>query len=476
MIQSDAVLLGIDVGTSSVKVVATTLSGHRVAEGHWRYPLMSAAAAAEQDATKWWEGVCAITPGVVGTYRVLGVAVTSQAPTLVALASDGTPVTPALTWLDRRAASEAHRIEAIAPGHRNGPDPFFGTAKLLWLAKEHPLCMRECSVVLSANGFIAKMLTGVSSLDDSTASLMQGFDEVTGQFDRSLSASEVPIQLLPDVVPTTTVIGRVTQESSRATGIPAGTPVAAGAIDSVGTALEAGVLGPGDPFVEMTGFSTVGILAVPAGTTIDGFLHARHCVPGVDLLLNAQVTSGAVVDWLGRLMPGQDLTDSDQLLAKPRPSRLTMVPSLAGERNPSWNPTARGVIDGIDLTTDGYDLMVAAMEGTATSLAIGIDQLVQNGFPVERVLATGGGSASAAWLQIKADVTGLSFLRPRNGHGAAQGASYLAGIAVGAHQRWESIRDFAADIEQTAHPDPERHQRYLARRERYASAARLNAP
>ncbi|WP_125612581.1 xylulokinase [Specibacter cremeus] len=468
------ILLGIDVGTSSVKVVSTDLDGRLVDEGHWAYPTAIDGNEAEQDANAWWDGVRALTPDIVAGHSVLGVAVTSQAPTLVAVDAAGDPVTPALTWLDRRALAEAREIRELIPDDRNGADPFFGTAKLLWWQRNRPDVVGRAAHVLATNGFIVHRLTGAATLDDSTASLMQGFDQAADAMDHRLAGAGVATHLLGTVRKCTDIVGTVTAAAAAATGIPAGTPVAAGAIDSVGTALEAGVLRSGDPFVEMTGFSTVGMLAVPRGTAVDGFIHARHCFDDVDLLISAQVTSGAVVDWLTRLIPGTDLKDSDELLARARPSRLTMVPSLAGERTPTWNASARGILDGIDLTVDGYDLMLAAMEGSALMLAVEVARLAERGFTIDAIRATGGGSASRAWLQIKADAMGIPVHRPRSGHGAAQGASYLAGLAVGQYDGVTRLRSFAADVEATFEPVPAKHEDYRRKMADFRRAADLN--
>lgn len=466
---STAILLGIDVGTSGVKVVASTLDGRMLRDGVARYPTAvgTGDSGAEQDAEAWWSALAEICSRVVADSPVASVAVTSQAPTLVPIDDEGQAIGPALTWLDRRAVDQDARIAQIAPGHRHGSDPFFGTAKLAWLIEERPEIAARTEQVLSANGFIAFRLTWAATLDDSTASLMQGFDETTGRFDDRLLGTGLGVELLPEVVPTTEIIGHVTADASAATGIPEGTPVAAGAIDSVGSALEAGALEVGDPLVEMSGFSSVTMLAVPRATAVPGFIHSRHCIPDVDLLITAQVTAGATVDWLNRTVGGDsDLREIGPLRQRSRPSRLTFVPALAGERTPSWNQRTRGLIDGIDLASDGVDIMLAAMEGNALALATDIGVLRERGFDVRTMLSTGGGSASDVWMQIKADVLQLGVGRPRAGHGAAHGAAFLGGISVGI-LGIDDIRGFGGEVESTFTPDPMMASPYAKKLQRF---------
>jgi len=468
-----AVFLGIDIGTSSVKVVTTDASGKLVSEGATAYPTTTDRhGGAEQDPMAWWEAICQLLPEVIGAHSVRAVAVTSQAPTLVPVDAAGQPVGPALTWLDRRAQADAAEIAGLAEG-RNGADAFFGTAKLPWLLRERPEIAARTSAVLTANGFIVAQLTGELALDDSSASLMQGFDEVTSSFPEALLNAGMGIELLPQIVPCRQIIGQVTAQASAATGITLGASVAAGAIDSVGSAIEAGVLALGGPLVEMTGFSNVAILAVEPGTKVPGFIHARHCIEGVDLLITAQVTAGAAVDWVNRLDASQDLREVQELESRERPSRLTVISSLAGERTPRWNPEARGIIDGIDLATDGYDIMLATMEGNSMALAEDVATITQHGYPVDRILATGGGAKSPVWLQIKADVTGVPVHRPRSGHGAAQGASYLAGYAVGAYDLAEIVAG-EVQIDASFTPDSNLHTLYQARAAWAAQVAELN--
>ncbi len=470
-----SLLVGIDVGTSSVKIVTTDLQGRRLGEASARYPTLTEGAGAEQDASEWWNAVTTLAHQVIGADdTVAAVAVTSQAPTLVAVDKFGAPTSRALTWLDRRATVEAQRIAELAPQSRNGADPFFGTAKLPWLARHRPEALASAQYVLSANGFIVRQLTGVAVLDETTASLMQGFDETTGQFSERLVAEEPTMALLPPIVESTAIIGFVTPEAAELTGITAGAPVAAGGIDAIGSALEAGVVTVGDPLVDMTGFSGVTFLAVPRGTHVPGFIHSRHCVEGVDLLIAAQVTAGATIDWVNRFDTTTDLRLDGPITAKPRPGRLTMVPSLAGERTPTWNVGSRGIIDGIDLATDGADLMLAAMEGNALAMAADVRTLRDHGFGIDHVISTGGGSMSAIWVQIKSDVLGLPITKPASGHGAAQGAAALAGIAIGAHESYAAVKQLASAVEARYEPNRELTAAYEVAAVRFAEVQKLN--
>jgi sugar (pentulose or hexulose) kinase len=176
--------IGIDVGTTGLKAVAVSPRGEILRERTVRYPTRLAGLGAEQDARAWWKAATEALPGVVAGEPVGGVAVTCQAPTLVCVGSDGEPLGQALTWIDRRASEEADEIsEAIQPT-RNPSDPYFATAKLLWLARNRPEEIERADAVLCVNGFLVRRLTGESTFDETTAGLFQGWD---GAFDPALS-------------------------------------------------------------------------------------------------------------------------------------------------------------------------------------------------------------------------------------------------------------------------------------------------
>ena len=460
--------IGIDVGTTGLKAVAVNPEGEILREKTARYPTRLAGLGAEQDARAWWRAATEALPEVVGGEPVCGVAVTCQAPTLVCVDGDFGPLGAALTWIDRRAHREAEEIAGATRPTRNPPDPYFATAKLLWLARNRPEELENARAVLCANGFVVGQLTGEASLDETTAGLFQGWN---GAFDPALPGL-VPLDLLPPVRPALEIAGEVTGRASEVTGLPEGTPVAHGGIDAVGAALEAGIFGPGDGLVEMTGFSTVVITAAGRGTHVPGMIHTRHGVGENDLVLAAMTTAGAVTEWGMRLTGFEnpaafDANASKEAADRGRPGRLLMVPALAGERTPTWDATARGAVVGLDLDADAADLAVAIYEGTALGLAENFGRMEEVLGDLRPVRSVGGGSKSEVWTRIKADVLGVPVTVPRLGHGAAAGAAMLAGMATGLWPDEESLRALVTGEGRTFEPDPVMTEKYAKRLDLY---------
>lgn len=176
------VWVGIDVGTTGAKVVLTGPDGIAVDSGAQRYPRVVAPdgdpLGVEQDARLWWDAVAGLLRRLVAGRVVRGVAVTSQAPWLVPVDAVGDPVGNVLLWADRRAQAEALDIDAVLPpgdALATPADSYFGTAKLLWWARYRPAQLALTHEVLTANAFIVKKLTGESTLDESSATMLQGF-------------------------------------------------------------------------------------------------------------------------------------------------------------------------------------------------------------------------------------------------------------------------------------------------------------
>ncbi len=151
-----------------------------------------------QDSRAWWAAVWAGHRIRRRRSEVRAVAVTSQgADAFVPVDSAGEPTAPALTWLDRRATAEWSRIAELAPNSRNGADPFFGTAKLPWLAEHRASALERAEHVLSCNSFI---IHRIAVLDETTASLMQEFDEGSGDFADAVRSAEPTLRFLPPIV------------------------------------------------------------------------------------------------------------------------------------------------------------------------------------------------------------------------------------------------------------------------------------
>ena len=450
----EPLLLGIDVGTTSVKAALFTIEGALAAVQRAEYPIhYSQPGWVEQNPQDWWQAVCDTVQAVLAGFdvqRVIGVACSAQAPTLIALERNGQVLRPAMIWMDRRAETEVNQLSAeigadtIFRATGNRSDAFYVASKFRWLKNHEPEILKQTYKFVQINGYINFRLTGTYTLDESHAALLQLRDYHSGEWVESLCAAcgVIPEQF-PPVFPAHHIAGQVTADAAAATGLRVGTPVMVGTVDGAAAALEAGVADEGTA-AEMTGTSTVLLMPNKAGTLEPAFIAMPHALPGQHLLLGALVSSGASLNWYRDQfgLPEQqasallktdvfDLLTQEAAQSTPGSDGVLFLPYMMGERSPVWHSNARGVWFGLSLTTSRAAIIRSILEGTAFALRHNIDVARQAGVPVNEIRSVGGGSRSALWNQVKADITGLPVMIPQASVGAPFGDAIIVGMGLG---------------------------------------------
>lgn len=431
--------VGIDIGTSSVKAGLLARDLYRVVTRPSGLAT-SPAGAAEQDARQLWAVVAEAVREVVrgaGDVHVRAVGLSGHSPSLVAATLSGDPVTPVITWMDRRPLLEGCRSRAhpenSADGGDGGPS-FEATAR--WIANHHALQAGCACTLLQPKDFIVLRLTGRACIDSSSASCLRWYDGAKGwdaRGDRDIAA------FLPSIVHPWEACGTVTAEAARETGLPAGIPVASGGIDAVMEALGAGLFEPGVA-CDATGTSTC--VSLVRATEGDGGCDGgcvRHVVPGRFLSVAPVSYTGGSLKWaLSVLFPGEAeaVCDWRGLVAQaveastPGASGLVFIPHMVGQRSPRVNPHAQGAFVGLGPRHTRADMLRAVLEGCSYAVRESLEA-VSPDRAVEEVRAVGSGAKHGPWLQIKADVLGVPYARMAVTEGAVLGAIILAGYCCG---------------------------------------------
>jgi xylulokinase len=421
---------------------------------------------AEHDAEAiWWADLVALCRELLvddRAARLRGVCVSGIGPVLLAADADGRPLRPAILYgIDSRAGREIEELdrglgaEAILA---RGGSPLTSQAvgpKLLWLRRHEPEVWERTRQFLMASSFAVRRLTGEYVLDHHSASQCDPLYDIRELgwipewAERIAPGLELPRLLWPGEV-----AGAVSDEGAAATGIPAGTPVAAGTVDAWAEALGAGVSVPGQT---MLMYGSTMFLVQP--TREPAPTKRLWCTVGVEpgtwSLAGGMATSGSVTDWL-RGLTGLDF---DELQAEARESPpgangLLMLPYFAGERTPYFDPRARGVIAGLTLAHTRGDLFRAALEATAYGVRQHLELFADLGADPAELTAVGGGTAGGLWTQIVSDVSGREQLQPQVTIGAAYGDALLAARAVGLAGPGESWARAAEVVRPAAAPRP----------------------
>ena len=484
---SSPLLLGIDVGTTSLKAVLFDADGAILSQASQEYPTAYPHPNwAEQDPDDWWRAACAILPKIIADAgadprAIAGIGVSGQAPSVVPVGRDAAALRPALLWLDRRSEDQCawlrERVGAAAIAGVNGGriDPYYLAPKWLWVHDHEPEIYRETHAVLQANGYLVAKLCGALTMDVSHGPLTLFFDSRRLRYSEALAeAMGLDLAQMPPIRPCAEVVGEVTAAAAAATGLAAGTPVIAGMCDGTAAAVEAGLLRRGDA-VEMTGQSTVLLICSDAPYLGDALIPLVHGIPGQYLVVGALVASGGSLRWFrdqlgeaerlaGPLLGVDpfDLLSQEAARSPAGANGLIFLPYMYGERSPIWDSAARGVFFGLSLATKKADLVRAIMEGAAFGLRHNAETAAAGGFPLAALTCVGGGARSALWNQIKADVLQARIRLPRGATGAPLGDALAAGVATGVYSSFDEAVRRVVQIEREFIPDATLAGRYDA--------------
>lgn len=444
-------LLGIDIGTTTIKSVVIDADSARVlATADREHPIRQPQPGyAEQDPDDWWAAVthtarAAIGGAGVSPAAIAGIGLSGQMHGTVCLGADGRPLRPAIIWADMRSSPQVEDVLARADRAelaRHAPGPpaagFMGLT-LMWLARHEPHTLAQARAVLLPKDAVRLRLTGEIATEPSDAASTWLLDVATGDWSGWLLAlCGLERRYLPPVVGSAQVVGGLRAEAAAELGLPAGVPVVAGAADMTAQALGYGLYEPGRALVIIgTGGQVFHPLTAPQVDPLLRYYVFNHAVPGRWYAQAAILAAGLSLRWLRDVLGLKARANAYGRLSAwaaavpPGAEGLLFLPYLAGERTPLMDPKASGVFLGLRLHHGPGHLARAVMEGVTFALA---DCLALVAEPGTAVIASGGATQSAVWKQIMADVFQTPLLLVEGAHHACVGAALLAGVGAGVY-------------------------------------------
>ncbi|QGK68815.1 sugar kinase [Allosaccharopolyspora coralli] len=473
---AEELLVGVDIGTSSSKGVLVSTDGTIVARAttphETSYPHPGWV---EHDAeTVWWKDFRALLaellPQADGR-RLAGLGISGIGPVLLPADGAGTPLRPAILYgVDTRATAEIDELneefgaEAIL---RRGGSALSSQAvgpKIRWLAKNEPDVYARTEMLLMCSSYLVHRLTGRYVLDHHSASQCDPLYDLHAKNWSAEWTQRVAGGLpLPELAWPTEVVGEVGPTASAETGLPQGLPVTAGTVDAWAEATSVGVREPGDVML-MYGTTMFFVQVLTDPRPHPALWGTAGAFPDTYTLAAGMATSGAVTDWLRRLVGGEFRDLVEQAATVPAGSRgLLLLPYFAGERTPIFDPDARGVLAGLTTSHGRGEVYRAALEGIAYGVRHNLEAMGEAGGGVGRLVAVGGGTQGGLWTQIVSDVTAREQQVPGETVGAALGDALLAGVGTGAAvapEKWNPV-------ERVVHPDSANTAKYGAFYEKY---------
>jgi gluconokinase len=459
----EAVVLGVDVGTTAVKAGLFDALGGEYGNAEAGYPLYGPQPGfAEQDPREIVDAtLAAIRGAAAGAHdrgkRISGLCVSTAMHGLLPLDAHDRPLGRLLTWADTRAFAEAEWLASEHPDlhDRTGTPlhPMAPLAKLLWFRAHDRAVFDAARRWVGVKELILAALADEWVIDHSCATGTGLFALATLDWDPEVMAlAGVTREQLCTPAPATTTL-RLGPSAALATGLATRTPVVIGAGD--GPLANLG-LGAVDPGVLACSIGTSGALRLMVPRPDVDRQHHLFCyafMPGHWLIGGAINSGGSVLEWLGGVLGG----GLDRLLAEaatvpPGSDGLIMLPYLLGERAPYWSTLPRGAYVGLEHSHGRGHLVRAALEGVCQQLALVLASIRAAGHEVREVRATGGFARSPLWRQLLCDVLGMPIGFAEREQGAALGAALVGMLALGAIG---SVQSAGASVRVAAETSPD---------------------
>jgi len=475
-------LLGLDIGTSGVKALLISVEGKIIFSKTVSYPLKTPHSGwAEQSPYDWWEATVKVIKETVSNHpidsnQIKGISLSGQMHSSVFLDEKMAVIRPAILWSDTRTSEQCKEIYAKAGGldqliHyvSNPALEGFTAPKILWLKENEPENYKKVKYILLSKDYIRYKLTGelFTEVSDAAGTLL--FEVIKKKWSIGLLKKlEINQDLLPPVLSSSDLAGRITKPIAEKTGLKFGTPVVAGGADNACGAVGSGIIEEGRVMVSV-GSSGV-VLAQTNNPQADqeGRIHLfNHACPDSWYMMGVTLSAGMSYKWLEKKLFNHRLSYAklDQLAEEIEPGSegLIFLPYLYGERTPHNDANARGVYFGISGKHDQRHFIRSVLEGVTFALKDSLELIKNKGVKIKEVRAIGGGAKSRIWQQILADILGEEINLLNVEEGPAFGAALIAGVGVGIYDSFAEAVNRIIKVKKTIVPriqDTEKYNNY----------------
>ncbi len=438
---------------------------------------------AEQDPDDWWKAVCETTKEILSGMdksKIAAVSFSGQMMGCLCVDKSGKPLRKAIIWADQRAVKEAAFLEEkigqkkyyTITGHRISAS--YGLQKLMWIKNNEPEVYKNTYKVLNSKDYIILKLTGeyVTDYSDATGTCLLDLKHYTWS-EELIRTAGIDGSKLPDLHRSTDIIGSVSREAAKETGLAAGTAVVCGGGDGVCATVGAGCIEEG------AAYSIVGSSAWISMTSKEPIFDEKmrtfnwaHIIPGYVAPCGTMQAAGVSYNWLKNEICTEETEEAEKQGTNPYEiinerikkspagaNGLLFLPYLLGERSPRWNPNARAAFIGLLAQHRREDMLRAVLEGVTMNLNIILD-VFKEYYDVSELIVIGGGAKGDVWRQIMADVYNTRILTPNYLEEAtSMGAAVTGGVGTGIFKDFTVIKKFI-QIKDINEPSKENHLRY----------------
>ena len=466
--------IGIDLGTSSVKILLVDETGAILKTVTKDYPISYPKPGwSEQEPAEWWQACCVGIKELLADHDVAdvrGIGCGGQMHGLVALDANDDVIRPAILWNDGRTSEETAWLneeigkEKLSQMTANIAFAGFTAPKILWMKKNEPDNFARIAKIMLPKDYINYMLTGVHACDYSDASGMLLLD-VEHKFwsEEMLGICGIDKNVMPQLFESFECIGTVRPEIAELLGLPLDVKVAAGAGDNAAAAVGTGTVGDGACNISLGTSGTIFISSDKFGVDPNNALHSFAHANGKYHLMGCMLSAASCNKWLcDDILKTQDYAGEQTEITDDKlgNNHVFFLPYLMGERSPINDTDARGTFTGLSMDTTRSDIVQAVFEGVAFAIKDSFEVARSLGLDITRSKICGGGAKSPLWCKMMANILGISLDIPKTEEGPGYGGAMLAMVCCGEFESVDACADELLSVTETIEPDPEIASRY----------------
>ena len=472
--------IGIDLGTSAMKLLLTDETGSILNAVTREYPLhFPQQGWSEQDPADWWNACILGIPELLSGFdkgRVAGIGVAGQMHGLVALDEQDEIIRPAILWNDGRTAEETEWLNTVIGKEKlsayTGNIAFAGftAPKLLWMQKHEPEHFAQIARIMLPKDYLNYRLTGVHACDYSDGSGMLLLDVEHKRWSKEmLDICHVSESQMPKLFESYEVIGTVLPEVAKTLGIPETVKVVAGAGDNAAAAVGTGTVGNGACNISLGTSGTIFISSDSFGVDPMNGLHAFAHADGHWHLMGCMLSAASCNKWFCEeiLHTADYPKEQTDMEAKLGDNRVFFLPYLMGERSPINDVNARGTFVDLSFDTTRRDMVQAVMEGVAFAIRDSYEVAKAIGVRIERSKLCGGGAKSPVWRRMLCNILNIPLDLPQTEQGPGYGGAMLAMVGTGLFASVRDCADALVQVKDTIFPDPALAAKYEKRYQQF---------
>ncbi|MCR4690680.1 MAG: xylulokinase [Lachnospiraceae bacterium] len=471
--------IGVDLGTSAVKLLLMEGSGKIVNIVSKEYPLSFPKPGwSEQKPEDWWaavqEGIKELVAGSDAS-QVAGISFGGQMHGLVILDENDQVIRPAILWNDGRTTEECDYLNNVIGKDKlsrytaNISFTGFTAPKILWVKKNEPDNFAKIKKIMLPKDFIAYKLSGVHCTDVSDASGMLLFDVKNRSWSKEMcEICDVKEEQLAKIFESYETVGTLLPEVAKSLGLPESCKVVAGAGDNAAAAVGTGTVGDGACNISLGTSGTVFISSKKFGVDENNALHSFDHADGTYHLMGCMLSAASCNKWwMDEIIRTTDYAGEQKGIDKLGENHVFFLPYLMGERSPHNDPNARGTFIGMTMDTSREDMTQAVLEGVAFALRDSLEVARSLGIDIKKTKICGGGAKSPLWKKMIANIMNLDVEVIESEEGPALGGAMLAAVANGEYDSVEAAAAAIVKVTDTVHPEADLVAKYEAKYQQF---------